>query len=52
MRRRVACAPFGGPIATVRDETKPVPLGAVGSTSTATPAVRTYTAAGASDSDL
>jgi len=49
MRRRVACAPFGGPIATVRDETKPVPLG---STSTAAPTVRTYTAAGASNSEL
>lgn len=43
---RVAAAPFGGPIATIRDERRPVPLGAVGSTSTASPQLRTYTSAG------
>mmetsp|Transcript_15272 Transcript_15272/g.46155 ORF Transcript_15272/g.46155 Transcript_15272/m.46155 type:complete len:862 (+) Transcript_15272:225-2810(+) len=43
---RVAAAPFGGPIATIRDDRKPVPLGPTGSVSTAAPQLRTYTAAG------
>lgn len=42
---RVAAAPFGGPIAAIRDDRRPVPLGPSGSVSTAAPQLRTYSCA-------